>query len=73
MRNRYINSPGGQLVREGAACMPDLLPNSSARAPMAPLILARAHYYMRTTDRGTQNVGFFLYGLALAAGGQSHA
>ncbi len=73
MRNRYVKSPGGQLVREGAASMPDLLPNPLARGPIAPLILARAHHYMRTTDRGTQNVGFFLYGLALAAGGQAHA
>ncbi|MGH6615195.1 hypothetical protein [Sphingomonas sp.] len=53
--------------------MSELLPNADTRTPIAPLILARAHHYMCTTDRGTQNVGFFLYGLALAAGGQAHA
>jgi hypothetical protein len=62
--------PGRLLKQEGAAVLHDLYPVPATRAEAAPRIMARARALIDSSDERKWPIGFFLFGLAEAAGGR---
>ncbi len=60
-------------MQEGAAMLPDLLPNFADGPTAGKRIEKRARRLIAHPDPQQYAVGFFLLGLALAAQGVAHA
>lgn len=65
--------PGRLLIREGAATLSLIFPDTADHAAAARRIKPRAQRLMQSRDAARVHLGFFLYGVALAAGGERYA
>ena len=66
-------APGRSIIAEGAAALLVLFPDESGWPAASVRVGATAHRLMNDNAPGHRDIGFFLYGVALAAGGRHHA